>query len=131
MAPPIDMSCDRRVRPSFRALEVLLCVLGVTMLATFPCIHAHQYASHFRANESVQQVNRHLALAQSRALGADRVRRPAPDRIDPPTLPVTAPDLREQIEILAAEADVALSHQLRHLKIGPVRDDSPPLLPIA
>jgi hypothetical protein len=101
------------------------------MLATFPFIHAHQYASHYRANESVRAVSRHLALAQSRAIGADRVTRPATDRIDPPAPPLSAPDLREQIEILAAEADVAVSHQLRHLKVGPVRDDSPPLLPLA
>jgi hypothetical protein len=109
----------------------MLCVLGVAMLATFPCIHAHQYASHYRANESVRLVNRHVALAQSRAIGADRVTRPALDRIDPPALPVTAPDLREHIEILAAEAEVAVSHQLRHLKIGPVRDDAPPVLRLA
>ena len=101
------------------------------MVATFPFIHTHEYASHYRANESVGQVSRHLALAQSRALGADRVAPPAVDRIDPPAPPVTASDVREHIEILAAEADVALSHQLRHLKIGPVHDDSPMLSSLA
>ncbi len=101
------------------------------MLATLPVIHAHQYVSHFRANESVRLATRHMALAQSKVPATDRVTRPAPDRIDPPASPVTAPDLREQSEIHAAEADVQVSHQLRHLKIGPVRDDSPPLLSLA
>jgi hypothetical protein len=109
-------------------LEVLLCVLAVAMLATFPFIHAHQYAFHYRANDSAQIVNRHLAVAQSRVLSTDRVARPAPDRIDPPVLAAPVLDLHPQLEILAAEADVAVSHQLRHLKIGSVRDDTPPLL---
>jgi hypothetical protein len=122
------MSRYRRVLPSFQPLEVLLCLFAVAMLATFPFIHAHQYAFHYRANESPQQVNRHWAVAQSRMLNTDRVARPAPDRIDAPVTPAPMLALHPQIEILAAEADVAVSHQLRHLKIGPVRADRPQLL---
>jgi hypothetical protein len=108
-------------------LEMVISVVGIVMLLSFPAHSSHQFGEHFRTNEVRRSIVRHAFVAGPETDCAQTIA-----RIDvEPTIPVPViiESAAKPPAIFELSPEVSLIRLLQRFKLGPSRSGGPdPLL---